>query len=115
MFDVLQGTQIDKLTQNNGASFEKLGHSVAINEDLILSGALEAFDDSPVATRTGSAFLFSATQAADFEEDGVDFLIWQRQFETPSVASRVVQVPEPGSFCLLLPPAGQIIVALRRA
>ena len=48
MFDVLQGTQIDKLTQNNGSSFEKLGHSVAINEDLILSGALEAFDDSPV-------------------------------------------------------------------
>ena len=84
VFDILQGTQIDKFAQNSSTSNEKFGHAVAIEGDLILSGALEGFGNGLPTTRTGSAFLFAPIQAADFEEDGdvdgQDLLAWQGGF-----------------------------------
>jgi len=79
LFNASTGNQVDKISAFDGAQFDSFGYSVAIDDDMALVGA--NFDSTTDGIETGSAYLFNAIQAADFDEDsdvdGQDLADWQ--------------------------------------
>ena len=61
LFDVASGTQLFKLTPNDGAPGDGFGNAVAIDGTTVLVGASGRDDDGQ---RSGAAYLFNATTGA---------------------------------------------------
>ena len=75
----------------------------------VLAALMAASDYLPIA----ATYQFEPTGmlSADFDEDGDDFLVWQRNFPYPAALS---SVPEPNSLALLTLGATGVLAYRRR-
>jgi hypothetical protein len=69
LYDALSGSQIDKLLASNGAVFDRLGSSIAIENGLVAAGAVGADDTA------GSVYLYGSPSAGSCLDLAVDNLV----------------------------------------